>query len=177
MGIVPNRRIDTQGPSRASGGMMALNRDPSTIRASTIGFCSSTRRPTAATIRSMICIRCLSSLNVTLVFTKRPFRSTKHRLGPVDHDVRDFGVAKQWLQRSETKNVVEDLLNQTLPLHAVERQLPSLHALSERLAEPLRQLLARGVANLLEVERLDELVVQLTLDLGELNRSRRPLRR
>ena len=41
----------------ASGGMMALTREPSARRASTMGEDSSTRRPTRETMRSMICIR------------------------------------------------------------------------------------------------------------------------
>src|SRR3546814_8139701 len=39
-----NLRIDSSGPSTASGGMMALTREPSAGRASTIGCDSSTRR-------------------------------------------------------------------------------------------------------------------------------------
>ena len=53
-GFEPNTRIVTAAPSRASGGMIALNRDPLAIRASTIGEVSSIRRPTRETIRSMI---------------------------------------------------------------------------------------------------------------------------
>ena len=41
------RRIESSGPSTASGGMIALTREPSGRRASTIGELSSTRRPTA----------------------------------------------------------------------------------------------------------------------------------
>ena len=51
------RRIETQAPSKASGGIIALTREPSSNRASTIGHVSSTRRPTLDTIRSMICIK------------------------------------------------------------------------------------------------------------------------
>ena len=43
-----NRRIESAGPSSASGGMMALTREPSASRASTIGLDSSMRRPTDA---------------------------------------------------------------------------------------------------------------------------------
>ena len=42
------RRMESSGPSTASGGMMALTREPSGRRASTIGELSSTRRPTRA---------------------------------------------------------------------------------------------------------------------------------
>ena len=55
---LPKRRIESDGPSSASGGMIALIREPSGRRASTIGDDSSTRRPTRDTIRSMISIRC-----------------------------------------------------------------------------------------------------------------------
>ena len=51
------------GPSSASGGMIALTREPSGRRASTIGEDSSTRRPTRDTMRSMICSRWRSSRN------------------------------------------------------------------------------------------------------------------
>ena len=49
-----NFRIVSTGPCNASGGTMALIREPSASRASTIGDDSSTRRPTPCTIRSMI---------------------------------------------------------------------------------------------------------------------------
>ena len=54
----PKRRIESTGPSSASGGMIALTREPSGKRASTIGDDSSTRRPTRLTMRSMIARRC-----------------------------------------------------------------------------------------------------------------------
>ena len=54
-GLVPKRRMETHGPSNAKGGMMALKREPSGMRESTIGQVSSTRRPTLEMIRSMIC--------------------------------------------------------------------------------------------------------------------------
>ena len=56
-GTVAKRRIESIGPSIASGGMIALTREPSGSRASTIGLDSSMRRPTRETILSMIFIR------------------------------------------------------------------------------------------------------------------------
>ncbi len=76
MGSRPKRRIERQAPSRASGGMMALTREPSCRRASTMGEDSSTRRPMRETMRSMICIRCWLSLNDKMVFSSLPPRST-----------------------------------------------------------------------------------------------------
>ena len=67
----------------ASGGMITLMRDPSASRASTIGEDSSTRRPTADTILSMMCIRCALSLNMILVSSRTPARSTYTSLYPL----------------------------------------------------------------------------------------------
>ncbi len=49
-----NFRIVRDGPSIASGGMIAFTREPSGSRASTLGEDSSTRRPTLATILSIV---------------------------------------------------------------------------------------------------------------------------
>ncbi|MNV68612.1 hypothetical protein D3C71_1614770 [compost metagenome] len=57
-----NLRIETIGPSTASGEMMALRRPPLGRRASTIGLDSSRRRPSGARIRRRIRSRWLSSL-------------------------------------------------------------------------------------------------------------------
>ena len=76
MGTTPKRRMETTGPSRASGGMMALKRLPSVRRASHIGFVSSMRRPTALMMRSMTCIKWWSSLKRTSTRCRRPFFST-----------------------------------------------------------------------------------------------------
>ncbi len=62
----PNRRMDRQEPSSVKGETMAFTREPSARRASTMGEDSSTRRPTAETIRSMIRRRCASSRNCAI---------------------------------------------------------------------------------------------------------------
>ena len=60
--------MESSGPSTASGGMMAFTRDPSARRASTMGELSSTRRPTADTMRSMTRSRWRSSWNDVATF-------------------------------------------------------------------------------------------------------------
>ena len=70
------RRIESSGPSTASGGMIALTREPSGSRASTIGELSSTRRPTALTMRSITRIRWRSSWKLAATFSSCPPRST-----------------------------------------------------------------------------------------------------
>ena len=72
-----NFRIVSDGPRRASGGMIALTRLPSGRRASTIGDDSSIRRPTWDTMRSMIRSRCASSRNDPSDSSSMPARSMK----------------------------------------------------------------------------------------------------
>ncbi len=74
-GLAENFRIVITGPTSDSGGMMALTREPSGRRASTIGDDSSMRRPSGATIRSMIRMTWSSFWNTTLVISSRPLRS------------------------------------------------------------------------------------------------------
>ena len=62
-----NLRIVISGPESDSGGMIALTREPSGRRASTIGDASSMRRPIWATILLMIRRRCESSVKRTVV--------------------------------------------------------------------------------------------------------------
>src|SRR5579863_9105653 len=57
-------------------GATALIPLPSESRASTIGLASSTRRPTLATILSMVRRRWASSVNAAFVWYRRPDRST-----------------------------------------------------------------------------------------------------
>ena len=71
-----NFRIEMEDPFSANGGIMALTRDPSNNRASTIGEDSSIRRPTADTIFSIIFRRWASSRNFTSVNWSFPARST-----------------------------------------------------------------------------------------------------
>ena len=70
------RRIDSEGPSTASGGMTTWTREPSSSRASTIGLSSSTRRPSGARIRSIASRSDCSEAKRTSVGSMRPRRST-----------------------------------------------------------------------------------------------------
>ena len=74
-GDAENFRIVITGPTSDSGGMMALTREPSVRRASTMGDDSSTRRPIGAMIRSMIRITWSSFWKTTFVSSRRPLRS------------------------------------------------------------------------------------------------------
>ena len=53
-GLAANLRMVMTGPTSESGGMMALTREPSVRRASTMGLDSSTRRPMGLMMRSMM---------------------------------------------------------------------------------------------------------------------------
>src|SRR5205823_1418951 len=70
-------RMVSTGPWMASGGTMALTREPSGRRASTIGDDSSMRRPTPDTIFSMTARYWTSSVKEAPVCSMRPSRSTQ----------------------------------------------------------------------------------------------------
>ena len=117
------RRIDSSGPSTASGGMIALTREPSARRASTIGELSSTRRPTPLTMRSMTRSRCLSSWNVVGSRSRHAAALDVDVLVGVDEDVVDRRVAQQRLERSEAEDLVEDVAEDRLALGEADRRV------------------------------------------------------
>ena len=125
------RRIDSSGPSTASGGMMALTREPSGRRASTIGELSSMRRPTPLTMRSMTRSRCWSSWNVADDALEHAAALDEHVLVGVDQDVADRRVAQQRLERPEAEHLVDQLAEQRVALAQAERRA----LLGEQLAE------------------------------------------
>ncbi len=71
----PNLRMLSAGPLMASGGMMALTREPSLRRASTIGEDSSMRRPIGVTMRSMTPSTARSLVKLPGWRSRRPRRS------------------------------------------------------------------------------------------------------
>ncbi len=75
-GSLRNLRIDTTGPSSASGGITTLMRPPSGRRASTIGFDSSSRRPIGARMRRTMRSRWLLSAKRTGMRSSTPCRDT-----------------------------------------------------------------------------------------------------
>ena len=82
MARAPKRRTVRHGPSTASGGTMALTRDPSARRASTRGDERSMRSPSGATTFSMRCS--MAAVSRTMgTRSRRPPRSTHTRPGPL----------------------------------------------------------------------------------------------
>ncbi len=77
-----NFRMVMQVPSMAMGGMTMATRDPSLRRASQIGLLSSTRRPTAETMREATLRNWSSSRNFTSVRRSLPLTSMNIFLGP-----------------------------------------------------------------------------------------------
>jgi len=75
-----NLRIDRYGPP--TGGMTAFTRDPSAIRASTIGWATESSRPARAAIRSESSMSSRELPRRTSVDSRRPRRSTNTASGP-----------------------------------------------------------------------------------------------
>ena len=98
--------------------MMALTRDPSSRRASTIGLDSSMRRPTVLTMRSMMRIRWRSSLNIASTVSSKPLLLDVDLIEAVDQNVGDFRVDQNGLERSEPEQLVEDVADDAFALVA-----------------------------------------------------------
>ncbi len=78
--FLENFRIVMLGPLMASGGMIALTRDPSFRRASTMGELSSIRRPSGETMRSIAANTDASFENDISERVNTPWRSMKMSL-------------------------------------------------------------------------------------------------
>ena len=76
IGFLENFRIETAAPSMAMGEIAAFTRLPSARRASTMGWLSSIRRPTPATMRLTMRSRWSLSRKRTAVSSSSPRRST-----------------------------------------------------------------------------------------------------
>ena len=114
------RRIESAGPSSASGGMIALTREPSCRRASTIGL----RLVDAAADRADDALDDLHQVPVVLEddagFLEHAVALDEHLVVAVDEDVRDVAVLEQRLERSEAEQLVEDVDDQVLALEEAE---------------------------------------------------------
>ena len=90
---------------------MALTREPSLSRASTIGDDSSMRRPIGETMRSMTCMSCSVLSKVTGLLEQLALLLDVDLVGSVDHDLGDVRIRKQVLERSEAENVMDERLD------------------------------------------------------------------
>ena len=152
--------------------MAALTREPSGMRASTIGWLSSTRRPTAATIllHDAQQVRLVLERDVRLLQLAVPLDEAV--LVTVDQDVVDRGVLEQRLERAKPDHLVDDVVDQRLEFRAIDGK-PLLAGLFENeimhLAAHLvlRQTLERDEVDLLDKHavqagaRVDDLVGRL----------------
>ena len=169
-----NRRIDSSGPSTASGGMMAFTREPSARRASTIGELSSTRRPIRLTMRSMTRSRWASSWNVAVTRSRTPLALDEHVAIRVDQNVADRRIAQQRLERTETEHVVEDLGEQRFPLRQAERRRFLRQQLREQRADFAFRFGTLDMRERFEVQSTEQLAMDAGAQLEILLSNRSP---
>ena len=87
----------------ASGGMMALTRDPSFKRASTSGELSSIRLPNGETIRSIAVITASSLEKVMSDSVSFPASFDKNFIELVNHDLGDFVISQEIFEWSQVQ--------------------------------------------------------------------------
>ena len=165
-GEAENFRIVMTGPTSDSGGMIALTREPSVRRASTIGRDSSTRRPIGAMIRSMIRITWSSFWKTTLVSSSLPRALDVDLARAVDHDFGDGLVAQERLERAEADDLVGDLLEHPDALGAGQGQALLVDDPAEDLLDLAPDLDLVGQVEL-GVQVLDDPALDPELDVPE----------
>ena len=113
-GVRRNGESTAPGPCRASGGMMALTRLPSGRRASTIGECSSMRRPTRAgdPLNDLQQVLVVGEDGVRFLQAAEPLDIDLVRA--VDEDVGDVRVLHVGLERPEAERFGDQFVDQPL---------------------------------------------------------------
>ena len=164
---VRKRRIDIAGPSSASGGMMALTREPSARRASTIGLDSSMRRPTRADDALDDLHQVTIVLEDDVGFLELAFALDVDLVETVDENVGDRRIAQQHFERTEAEQLVDDVGDQRFALEQAERHRGALaldHADDE--AADLRfGVLPAHPREPVEIEPVQQLLVDPALQL------------
>ena len=140
-----NFRMVSTGPRRASGGTMALIREPSASRASTMGDASSTRRPTPWTMRSMIRRYWCGDGEHDLATLDLALALDPDLVVGVAHDLGDGAVGKQAVERSVSERVLQHLLHEALTLDRGDADVLALEDLVDGGADLLPQLVGRQV--------------------------------
>ena len=165
-GLAANFRIVMTGPTSDSGGMIALTREPSVRRASTIGEDSSTRRPIGRDdpVDDAHDVVVVLEDHVRELELARALDVDLARA--VDHDLRDGVVTEERLQRPEADDLVGDLLEHAHALGAGEGQALLVDDPAEDLLDLAPDLdLVRQVE--LRVQLLDDPVLDPELDVPE----------
>ena len=154
--------------------MIALTREPSCRRASTIGLDSSMRRPTALTMRSMICMQVPSSLNMMSVGFEPAVPLDVDLVEAVDQDVRDRRVARAATSSGPRPNSsCRTSVISALALVQAERRRVALaveHAADQR-ADLRLGVLALDPRQPLEVEPVEQILMDAALQLLIVRRS------
>ncbi len=82
----------------------------------------------------------------------------------VDHDVADLVVLQEQLERPESERLVEDLVDQTLPLVAIQERVLGVAELLDQAPDFVAQRLGIDLADPLNIEAIDQSHVDVTLE-------------
>ena len=153
---------------------MALTREPSGRRASTIGDDSSMRRPSGATIRSMTRITCSLSRKMRSVSSILPEPLDVDLARAVDHHLVDGRIIEQRLDGTVAGHLVQDIVGDPLAVARAEAQAFLLHRLADQRPHAAIDLIPRQPRQAARVQLLHQALVQPRLQLDKFRR-RHPL--
>ena len=151
-----NLRMVSAAPSIASGGAMTLTREPSSRRASQIGEDSSTRRADLADdpLTDVHQLRCVAKADVGELDLAANLDEASRR--SVDHDVGDVVARQQRLKRTESEDVVADVIEQIFLLGDRQHQILDGDDLVDDVPDFLARALGVELGQRGKINRLDQ---------------------
>ena len=160
-----NLRMVSAGPSIASGGTMALTREPSGRRASQIGedfvdAAADLADDALADVEKLLVVAEADAGLLDLAFD-----FDVDRAGAVHHDVGDVVARQQRLERTETEHVVADVVEQFLLLGDRHHDVLDRDDLVDDVADFLARAVGVELRELRQVDRLDQRAEDGALDL------------
>ena len=103
-----------------------------------------------------------------VVFSILPLRSTVDVLRTVDQDVADRRILQQQLERAQAERLVEHLVHQSFALGAIQERVFGVAKVLDDQADFPAQHVAGQVADARQVELVDKLAVDATLEFFEI---------
>ena len=166
-GLEPKRRMETAAPSSASGGMIALTREPSCRpgvdhRTRLVDTTADLGDDAIDDLHQVVVV---AELDVG--FLHLPVPLDIDVLGTVDQDVGDLAILQQHLQRAQAKRLVQHLVDQPFALAAIQQRVFGVAEMLDDQADFAPQRIALQLAHLVQIELVDKLAVNPSLQIFE----------
>ena len=107
----------------------------------------------------------VAELDVRLLHLAAPL--DVHLVGSVDQDIADRRILEQHFQRTEAEGLIQDFVDETLPLHAVEKRILGVAQAFDHQADLAAKRVPLKIADPGQVQLIDQLAVDQPLKVLE----------